>query len=168
MPVTYEPIATQTLGTAAANITFNSIPGTFTDIRLVIVTTADAGGSALFARYNSDTATNYSRTWIVGNATAGSSNNSNNQDRLYLGDGNFTGVSATIPTLMTLDIFNYAGSTFKTSLGFWAGDRNGSGVVQNDVGLWRSTSAITSITLGLQTANFPIGSTATLYGILKA
>jgi hypothetical protein len=37
MPATYEPIATTTLGTAAAFITFSSIPATYTDLRLVIV-----------------------------------------------------------------------------------------------------------------------------------
>jgi hypothetical protein len=36
MATTYEPIATTTLGTAAAFITFSSIPATYTDLRLVV------------------------------------------------------------------------------------------------------------------------------------
>jgi hypothetical protein len=32
MPATYEPIATTTLGTAAATITFSSIPATYSDL----------------------------------------------------------------------------------------------------------------------------------------
>ena len=36
MPVTYEPIATATLGTAANSYTFSSIPSTFTDLVLVV------------------------------------------------------------------------------------------------------------------------------------
>ena len=36
MATTYEPIATTTLGSAAASITFSSIAGTYTDLRLVL------------------------------------------------------------------------------------------------------------------------------------
>jgi hypothetical protein len=35
MAKTYEPIATTTLGTAAATVTFSSISGTYTDLVLV-------------------------------------------------------------------------------------------------------------------------------------
>ena len=41
MPATYEPIATTTLGSAATNITFSSIPATYTDLRLVLVARSD-------------------------------------------------------------------------------------------------------------------------------
>jgi hypothetical protein len=48
-------------------------------------------------------------------------------------------------------------------------DNNGSGGVTRSVGLWRSTSAITSISLFIDgTTTFSTGTTATLYGILKA
>jgi hypothetical protein len=35
MAITYEPIATTTLGTAAASVTFSSISGAYTDLVLV-------------------------------------------------------------------------------------------------------------------------------------
>jgi hypothetical protein len=48
-------------------------------------------------------------------------------------------------------------------------DKNGSGAVWQIVGLWRSTSAITSINFFSSTGNnFAIGTTATLYGIKNA
>jgi hypothetical protein len=73
--------------------------------------------------------------------------------------------------MVTMDILSYRGSTFKTSLNTATNDKNGSGIVLRNVGLWRSTSAITSITL-LDTygggGQFDVGTTATLYGILRA
>jgi hypothetical protein len=61
---------------------------------------------------------------------------------------------------------NYSNTTtFKTFLSRTnvASDR-----VEALVGLWRSTSAITSITLYCGSNSFVTGSTFTLYGILKA
>jgi hypothetical protein len=40
---TYEAIATQTLGSAAASVTFSSIPGTYTDLVLVVAGTLTTG-----------------------------------------------------------------------------------------------------------------------------
>ena len=45
---------------------------------------------------------------------------------------------------------------------------NGGGTVERSVGLWRNTAAITSITILLDSGNYAAGTTATLYGILKA
>ena len=46
---TYEPIATQTLASAAASITFSSIAATYTDLRLVLTCTTK--GSKRTERY---------------------------------------------------------------------------------------------------------------------
>jgi hypothetical protein len=66
-------------------------------------------------------------------------------------------------------MFSYAGSTFKSCLVERNADFNGSGQVARQVGLWRSTSAITSISLFDPFGNgYGTGTIATLYGILKA
>jgi hypothetical protein len=71
--------------------------------------------------------------------------------------------------MATLDLFSYAGSTFKTGFLSGANDNNGSGDVDQAVGLYRSTSAISSITLSNQASLlFDVGTTATLYGIKNA
>ncbi len=165
-------IATTTLGSAAASITFSGISSAYTDLRLVLVATAGTSGSGYnpALRFNSDTGTNYSTTELSGQGSAASSARTTSASYLAAGgNSSGTGMSTTIPQLFTFDIFSYAGSTNKTVLVSSAGDLNGSGYVLSQVGLWRSTSAITDIVISRSisggTTNFAAGTTATLYGI---
>lgn len=165
MASTYEPIATTTLG-SAANINFTSIPGTYTDLRVVITGSMTSNGFYTGLRFNSDTAGNYSGTYLRGNGTTASSNAQTNNSYMTLDNGGGA-ASSTIPQLVTIDIFSYSGSTYKTVLATLSQDKNGSGEVTRTVGLWRDTVAITSINLS-PTSTWAAGTTATLYGILKA
>jgi hypothetical protein len=165
MAATYEPIATTTLGSAAATIDFTSISSAYTDLRLVIVGKYTSAGGNTRITFNSDTASNYSSTRIAGDGTSASSDRLTNQTFQRL---NFDGNSTTIPDLLTVDIFSYAGSTFKTSLITSTEDKNGSGSVIRIVGLYRSITAISSITISLSSSTFASGTTATLYGIKAA
>lgn len=161
---TYTPIATQTLGSAAASITFSSIPGTYTDLRLVL-TGLTSAADVMCLQFNGDTATNYSGVDLYGNgASAGSSA----QTAVPYHQLNFHGAtSITIPTTFGVDIFSYAGSTNKTLLSNASMDFNGSGNVDLMCSLWRSTAAITSIKIGCLggATNLSTGFTATLWGI---
>lgn len=166
MPATYEPIATTTLSSAAATITFSSIPGTYTDLRLVLLVLGNLNGVGI--RFNSDSGTNYSMTYLNGDGASAISYRLSNQTRVNLGPVNIAS-STTIPNFMAVDIFSYAGSTNKTFLNSQSFDANGSGDRTAQVGLWRNTSAITSIELtNMGAGNYNSGTTATLYGILKA
>ena len=162
MPATYEPIATTTLGSASSTITFSSIASSWTDLRLVIV--GISGTSTNIAlRFNSDTGSNYSRIRLIGNGSAASSTIAFNDTEIDLNREN---LSTTIPSLYTVDIFSYAGSTNKTLLASVNEDRNGSGSVISVVGMWRNASAITTILITtLSGDTFGIGTIATLYGI---
>ena len=162
---TYEKINTTTLGSAAATISFTSIAGTYTDLRLVLAGTATSSGLTLYTRFNSDTANNYSDTYMRGNGSTAISTYDDNRPFI---EASYLFGSSGNPTLTTWDIFSYAGSTYKTCLISNSEDFNGSGRTEARVALWRSTSAITTITLSLNANNFDVGTTATLYGILKA
>jgi hypothetical protein len=165
MPATYEPIATTTLGSAASNITFSSIPATYTDLKVVITGTSSAS-EYVAVQFNGDTSTNYSRTALFGDGSTVTSNQTTSGNYVR-DDALFT--NNTNVAMTSFDVFSYAGSTFKTLLMQGSGDKNGSGIVSRIVGLWRSTSAITSIKLyGAFGANFNTGTTATLYGIKNA
>ena len=164
MPTSTEvAIATTTLGSAAANITFSSIPNTYTDLRLVIVGTASAN-ALVTIQFNNDTGNNYSETYLFGSGSSVSTGQVTSANNIY-DYSVFTNDSNV--AMVTINIFSYAGSTNKTVLLAGSGDKNGSGRTSREVGLWRSTSAITSVKLfGYSGANFNTGTTATLYGIL--
>lgn len=166
MPSTYEPIATTTLGSAASSITFSSIPATYTDLRIVLVTNGVTSGVNAFCRFNSDTGTNYSFTSLYGEGTAAGSNRSTGSNGMQLDF--YYSLDITIPNMITLDIFSYAGSTNKTSLITFSNNLNGLGSTERGVGLWRSTAAINTILLYMNGQNFKIGTIATLYGIKAA
>jgi hypothetical protein len=163
MPATYEPIATQTLASAATSITFSSIPSTYTDLRLVLTNTASGGTQ--FILFNSS-ATDYSNTYLLGDGTSATSGRSTSYPRLDL---NSQDAGNSVVQLHTVDIFSYAGSTYKTCLITSSHDQNGSGQVNAQVGLWQNTAAINRIDIDLASTNtYSIGTTATLYGIKAA
>jgi hypothetical protein len=156
-------IATTTLGSAASTITFNSIPSTYTDFRLVLVAKGTTPED-VFIQFNGDTATNYSRTLIRGNGSAAASVRETSQARIVLG---INSLDTTYFSIITADVFSYTGSTNKTLLSEFSQDVNSGGMVGRTVGLWRNTAAITSLTLSLTgTTTYAAGTTATLYGIL--
>jgi len=165
MAITYEPIATTTLSSAAASITFSSISSAYTDLRVVVNAIGTATGDPWF-RLNANFATNYSYTEIGGNGATASSYSVANDTKLYI--NLIAGGIFTTPTMYTIDLFSYAGSTNKTSLITASQDKNGSGSVGRSVGLWRNTAAITQIQLRVDSTTYAAGTTATLYGILKA
>jgi hypothetical protein len=163
MPVTYDNIATTTLGTAASEIIFSSIPGTYTDLKIVFTFVPSAGTYASL-QFNSDTGTNYSWTRLSGDGTTAAS--AFTATTSFIRGG--VGITATSPIFFSADIFSYAGSTNKTAFTDTSNDQNGTGRKDIVVGLWRNTAAITSIRIFPATGTFSTGSTATLYGIKNA
>ena len=171
MPITYEPIATTTLGSAAANIDFTSIPSTYTDLRLVLVVRSDRASTvdSVNLRFNSDTTTSGSQTTLLGDGSTASSFRSTSVSRVCNCNCPADTSTAGIFGLIEYNVFSYTGSTNKTVLAKTSADRNGAGTTEVQVGLWRNTAAITSIRLLSNTSsNFVAGTTATLYGIKNA
>jgi hypothetical protein len=169
MATTYEKIATTTLGTASATFTLGSIPSTYTDLRLVIVGKGNGGEIYPEGYFNGVTTGQlYSNTWLQGNGSTATSTRNTFQNSFSLGAPQYP--NNTIFTFITIDIFSYAGSTFKTLLTTVSTDKNGTGGVANIVSVFRSTSALTSITItdGGAAVGWAVGTTATLYGILRA
>ena len=161
MPATYQPIATTTLSSSASDITFASIPGTYTDLIIqgLAGSTSSTLNRAIRIQFNTDTANNYSFTSLYGEASAGYSYRGSNIS--YINTVEAIGYSSDW-SAVTIQIQNYSNTTTnKTTLG-----RGGTkDQVSADVGLWRSTAAITSIKLFLNADSFRSGTILTLYGV---
>lgn len=171
MPATYEPLATTTLGSNTTSITFNSISSAYTDLRLVVFYNI-VSGNIIRVRFNSDSGSNYSVTYLSGNS--GSVRECQSQLNLTYVDAswNATTSSTTIFAMSSFDIFSYSASVNKTVLVQTANSfSSGTSSVETCVGLWRNTSTINSIEIAA--VNSPgqqlrAGTVATLYGILRA
>jgi hypothetical protein len=167
MASTYTPIATTTLGSAQSSVTFSTISGSYTDLVLV-VSAAVATSNDIRLRFNSDTGNNYSTTILYGTGSAAGSARVSSESSI-LTDYYATPTSTLGNSAHIISIQNYSNSTtYKTTLS--RSNAAGTGV-DATVGLWRSTSAITSLTLicgSTGSINFNTGSTFTLYGIKAA
>ena len=155
---TYEAIATQTLASAQASVTFSSIPSIYTD--LVIVTNGTNTGIAYqIIQFNGDTGFNYSCTVLSGNGSTASSARYSNEAYLNL-------ASSSSDYEILINIFNYSNTTtYKTYLSRYG---NASTETTTFVGMWRNTAALTSVTVKPHINQYATGSTFTLYGIKAA
>ena len=169
MANTFELIYSATVGSGgAADITFNTIPSTFTDLCLVLSSRTASGGAAdVLIQFNTDsTAGNYSQKQIQANGATVSGGTGNQQSATS------SGSTDTASTFANSQIYipNYAGATTK--------NYNTDSVTENNAttayatlraGRWNDTSAINAIKLTHNGgANFAQYSTAYLYGVKNA
>jgi hypothetical protein len=162
MAITYEPIATTTLGSAAASVTFSSISGSYTD--LVIIATLQTSNTVnMNIRFNSDSGSNYSNTSLAGNGTVAASGRDTNATESKI---DYYAAASNTAKQYIINIPSYANtSVYKNHL---TRGSLPSGEAVAMVGLWRNTNAITSITILPGNGNMNTGSTFTLYGIASA
>jgi len=165
MASTYSQIATQTLGSATASITFSSIPQTYTNLVLIVGNLITVStGQGLKIRFNSDTATNYSYTHMYGNGTTAGSGRVSNTTSAQIGWG-AVGASGTLSNVIA-QIPQYANATTYKTVISRSNDSAAEAVAL--VSLWRSTAAINTVSIFPSSGNLQTGTTATLYGIKGA
>jgi hypothetical protein len=164
MAITYEPIATTTLGSAAASVTFSTISGSYTDLVLVFFTPSNSINDDMYLQYNSDTGSNYSNTTLRGNGTTASSTRGSNTTGARFSDQSSPTTSTSNTAI--IHIMNYANTTtYKTNI---SRSNNASTGIDAMVTLWRNTAAITSVKVYPASGNMATGTIATLYGIKAA
>lgn len=162
---TYSLIQSTTTTGNQASVTFSSIPQTYTDLILVVGNLKHSypGTSAVFdafLRFNSDTATNYSGTFLEGDGSVTLSERNSNRTAI----SSIFAMASAGPSNIIANIQDYSNTTTYKSV-LMRGNVS-AGNVAAIAGLWRSTSAITSLNCVLSGSYYYIdGSTFKLYGI---
>ncbi len=169
MANTYTLIASNTLSTTAASVTFSSIPATYTDLVLKFLVRSDESGatrSNIIMKINGTTA-NYSYTRLIGNGSTASSSRVSSGAEFDLGD--ISGAAGTSNTFTSGELYipSYTASQNKPISSFLAQENNTtSAFIRPYANLWSNTSAITSLAFTVNGGfNFVTGSTFWLYGI---
>ena len=161
-----QPIYTQTVGAGgAATVTFNSIPQTFTDLKVVASMRDTGAGPHIVLAFNGSGA-NFSNTLLLGDGASTYSQRRTDAIFTFTNDGS----GNTANTFASLDIYlpNYTLANFKSFTLESATENNASGTYTSlYAGLRSNTAAVTSISITAGTTAFAQHSTFTLYGITK-
>lgn len=164
-------------GSSTTNVTFSSIPQTYSTLKLLIVAaSANSSSENIVVQFNGDTGSHYVYIMPYSFVNNGSSSGSiqsigtsvTGEDvSAWLGFATGTNTSNWAGYQETVFPF-YASTTFYKQFSTTAGHYNGTGIAYKAVnGFWESTSAVSSMVLKLQSGlHFMAGSQFILYGIL--
>jgi hypothetical protein len=156
----YESIATVTVGSGgSSSVTFSSIPSTYQHLQIRAFPINATTTGDVYLQFNSDTGANYRSHYLYANGASVASGDTTS-NYLYAAFTHSTGgVGIT-------DVLDYGNTNkFKTIRSLIADERNGSGEIALTSGLWRNTSAITSINFFPVSGSFAQYSSFALYGI---
>ena len=156
----YESIATVTVGSGgASSISFTSIPSTYQHLQIRAFPINATASGDVYLQFNSDTGANYRSHYLYANGTSVVSGDTTS-NFLYAAFTHSTGgVGIT-------DVLDYGNTNkFKTIRSLIGDERNALGEIALTSGLWRNTSAVTSINFFPPSGSFAQYSSFALYGI---
>lgn len=160
-------IASNVLGAATGSVTFSSIPGTYADLLLLCLVRGTNASTTvnIRLRFNGDTGSNYdysdeNRTGSAQGVAAAF---------LQVGSAPGSTAPATTAAAFEIPIPRYADTTWHKTTRCNSfvkfGTAGGNLLMQAAGGIWRSTAAITSVTVLPSAGNWDIGSAFYLYGL---
>lgn len=172
MANTYKLIASNTLGSTTNTVTFSSIPNTYTDLILKYsarTNDTNTNDNTVIMTVNGSSSTIYSITVLRGNGAATISFASSDTTSFNT-ITNINGTGATADTFSSVEIYipSYTASANKPLSFDNAQETNATTAYRlTGAGLFRSTSAISSISLAIgdSTKGFIANSSFWLYGI---
>jgi hypothetical protein len=162
---TYTPLANITLGSAAATVTFGSIPATYRDL-IVVVFSRDTNVSILttqFLRLNSVSSGNlYSTQIMTGTGGGASAATTTSQNEFGIGQSNGSTSTADTFGQNIWQIMDYSSTDKHKTILLRTSAQD---ITRAGSGKFASTSAITTVNI-LAGTSFVAGSTFALYGIV--
>ena len=164
-PGTFESIASATVdASGASSIAFSNIPQNYTHLQIRGVMKNTSNSTNLYITFNSDTTSNYSSHYLF---TDGQTISASAVNTSYMFLGRYqSSTGSNIFGTCIIDFLDYSNTnknkTVKSISGF---DANGSGNLLFSSGSWRSTSALSTITLNTDAGNWAQYSSFSLYGI---
>ena len=172
----YESIATASVGSGGTTtISFTSIPSTYTHLQLRGIATSARATYALdgmLVRFNSDTGSNYSFHYLRGNGSAAQAAAGTSTTSMTIDSTIPSTAASNVFGGFVVDVLDYANTNkYKTLRSLGGFDVNGTvsgvgGYVVLASGNWRSTSAISSISITTDYgSDFQNYSHFALYGI---
>jgi hypothetical protein len=165
---TYVALDKVTVGIATPSITFTSINQGYTDLFIEANIQQVVNGEDVAIQFNSDTGSNYSRTYLCGDGSNAHSGRSSNATYMVL-DHHATPPTADSFSVNLINVQNYSNTTTNKTVIARANSLSSFAGTAAVTGLWRSTAAITSVTIFCTNgSNIKAGSTFSLYGIVAA
>lgn len=169
----YDSIATTTVGAGGtADITFSSIPSTYTHLQIRFLAQCSNSATAtdnLAFRFNSDTGGNYTRHYIDGNGSSATAGGNTGVSQVYAICAQTDSTNPNAFGVGVLDILDYTNTNkYTTTRALSGADFNAAGggsAIQFTSGLWLNTAAITSINIRALAGNLKQYSQFALYGI---
>lgn len=171
MTLTYIPIASTTLSTSAATVTFSDIPQTYSDLVLRCSIRGTHTGFTVNGQLviNNSSTSNITTRYLYGFGTSATSSEDGPLNYLLIKE-TIPGTSITSNTFNSLEIYipNYAGSTNKPFSVSSVTENNSSTInaISAQAGLRTNTAAITELRIQPGSGNLESGSTFHLYGII--
>ena len=174
MATTYTLISSVTVGSGgAANITFSSIPATYTDlvVKMSLRTLHTNGPDDWYVRVNNvSTGSVYSYKLLWGTGAAAGNQQGSSQNEIYAGFVDWN--NSTASTFASAEMYfpNYANTSYAKSISIdGAYEQNGTtAYAYLNAALYNQTTAISSIQIVGYNANWAQYTTAYLYGISNA
>jgi hypothetical protein len=162
----YESIATATGTGSSGVITFSSIPSTFKHLQLRITARSSGGNTEIAFTCNGDTGSNYSYHFVYGDGSAVAASASSSVASMKVAYGSASTALASTNAVNIVDLLDYQDTNkYKTIRSLSGLDVNGSGgFAQLSSGSWRSTAAVSTLTLTLAN-NYTTATQIALYGI---
>lgn len=171
MPKGQYAIFTQNVSSTVSTVSFNNIPQTYTDLKIVFSgrssnSNATYYDAAIFLTFNNDTSANYGsvRMYSVGSGTGGSDRRTS-QTNATLGLLTATETLSNVFSNVEAHIPNYTSTLYKSFVSDSVNENNTTAAVMQITGSsWRANTPITSIQIS---GTWVSGSSITLYGISR-